>query len=471
MQQLEADYLVIGTGALGMAFVDTVLSENENATFIMVDRHALPGGHWNDAYPFVRLHQPSSFYGVPSTPLGSDLIDQAGSNKGFQELASGPEVLAYFDRVMRDRFLPSGRVRHFAMSDVTSRDGKTVKFRSMLSDSEYEVQANARVIDATYFNTSVPSTHARKFAVADGINIVTPNQLPKAAHGFKKFCIIGAGKTGMDSGVWLLDNGADADSISWVCPRTSWLINRTTTQPTREFFKTTIGGFADQMEASAKAASVDDLFARMEEKKSMIRIHDDGPATMFHYATIAEGEVAQLKRIKNMLRQGRIDRIEDDKIVFQSGDTAPASPDTLYIDCTATAVEYMAEGVSIFTDDLITIQSVRTPNLTFSAALVGYVEANYDDIAKKNSLAMPVTIADTPREWMQSFLGNMMNQFNWRTDETLMGWMMGCRLEPFGKLMMSADMSDPVEAEIVERMKEMGPLAMANLNKLISESA
>jgi hypothetical protein len=268
-----------------------------------------------------------------------------------------------------------------------------------------------------------------------------------------------------------LDNGADADSISWVCPRTSWLINRTTTQPMRQFFKTTIGGFADQMEASAKAASVDDLFARMEEKKSMIRIHDDGPATMFHYATIAEGEVAQLKRIKNMLRQGRIDRIEDDKIVFQSGDTAPASPDTLYIDCTATAVEYMAEGVSIFTDDLITIQSVRTPNLTFSAALVGYVEANYDDIAKKNSLAMPVTIADTPREWMQSFLGNMMNQFNWRTDETLMGWMMGCRLEPFGKLMMSADMSDPVEAEIVERMKEMGPLAMANLNKLISESA
>ncbi|MEG1042912.1 MAG: FAD/NAD(P)-binding protein, partial [Pseudomonas sp.] len=59
---LATDYLVIGAGATAMAFVDTLLDESD-AHVLMVDRHAQPGGHWNDTYAFVRLHQPSAFYG------------------------------------------------------------------------------------------------------------------------------------------------------------------------------------------------------------------------------------------------------------------------------------------------------------------------------------------------------------------------------------------------------------------------
>jgi cation diffusion facilitator CzcD-associated flavoprotein CzcO len=39
------------------------------ADVIMVDRRHAPGGHWLEAYPFVRLHQPSAYYGVNSLPL------------------------------------------------------------------------------------------------------------------------------------------------------------------------------------------------------------------------------------------------------------------------------------------------------------------------------------------------------------------------------------------------------------------
>ena len=35
-------------------------------------RPVWPGGHWNDAYSFVNLHQPSAFYGVNSLPLGAN---------------------------------------------------------------------------------------------------------------------------------------------------------------------------------------------------------------------------------------------------------------------------------------------------------------------------------------------------------------------------------------------------------------
>jgi cation diffusion facilitator CzcD-associated flavoprotein CzcO len=66
MNTRKTDYLVIGAGAMGMAFTDVLMTESE-ATVTIVDRYHQPGGHWNVAYPFVRLHQPSSAYGVCPT--------------------------------------------------------------------------------------------------------------------------------------------------------------------------------------------------------------------------------------------------------------------------------------------------------------------------------------------------------------------------------------------------------------------
>ena len=114
--ELEADYVVIGSGAVGMSFVDVILAESD-ASVIMVDRRAHPGGHWNDAYSFVRLHEPSDFYGVNSTGLGRGMKDVRGPNAGMYELASGDEVRSYFDRVMHDTFLPTGRVQFLPMSE------------------------------------------------------------------------------------------------------------------------------------------------------------------------------------------------------------------------------------------------------------------------------------------------------------------------------------------------------------------
>ncbi|MBX9608337.1 MAG: NAD(P)-binding protein [Gammaproteobacteria bacterium] len=71
MHTIDTDYLVVGAGAAGMAFTDALLSHCD-ADVVMVDRRHAPGGHWHDAYPFVRLHQPSATYGVDSRPLGND---------------------------------------------------------------------------------------------------------------------------------------------------------------------------------------------------------------------------------------------------------------------------------------------------------------------------------------------------------------------------------------------------------------
>jgi hypothetical protein len=118
---IEADYLVVGAGALGMAFADTVLHESD-ATVAMVDRYGAPGGHWTRAYPFVRLHQPSAFYGVNSKALGRNEKDTATWNAGLFELASGAEVVAYFDQLMQQEFLPSGRVQFFPMCEYAEAE-------------------------------------------------------------------------------------------------------------------------------------------------------------------------------------------------------------------------------------------------------------------------------------------------------------------------------------------------------------
>lgn len=116
-QDCSADYVVIGAGASGMAFVDTLVAESR-ATVILIDNRHKPGGHWNDVYSFVTLHQPSSFYGVNSKELSKGQIDQSGLNKGLNELASGAEVQAYFDNVMRDTILPSARVKYFQCANI-----------------------------------------------------------------------------------------------------------------------------------------------------------------------------------------------------------------------------------------------------------------------------------------------------------------------------------------------------------------
>ena len=118
--ELEADYLIIGAGAMGLAFADEMVTRTDR-TMVICDTRAAPGGHWNDAYAFVKLHQPSIFYGVESTPLGRDRVETSGPNKGFLELAEGPEILAYFHALMRDRLLASGQVRFLPLTEAGLR--------------------------------------------------------------------------------------------------------------------------------------------------------------------------------------------------------------------------------------------------------------------------------------------------------------------------------------------------------------
>ena len=105
-----------------MAFTDALISASPDARVVLVDRRHRPGGHWLDAYPFVRLHQPSAVYGVASTRLGQDRIDESGPNAGFYERATADEICDYFLQVLERRFLPTGRVRFLGGHEYRGQD-------------------------------------------------------------------------------------------------------------------------------------------------------------------------------------------------------------------------------------------------------------------------------------------------------------------------------------------------------------
>lgn len=465
---IDTDYLIIGSGAVGLAFADTLIDETD-AHITIVDRHGKPGGHWNDAYSFVSLHQPSAFYGVNSMQLGSGQKDAGGVNAGLYELASGSEVSGYFDSVMRQKLLPSGRVSYYPMAEYTGNG----RFTSLLSGKEHIVNIRKKTVDATFSGTSVPSTHKPRYTISDNVRLVPPNALPQLwmdrEHAPKHFVIVGAGKTAMDVVVWLLGAGANPDSISWVMPRDSWLLNRLRTQPAVEFFNETIGGQASQMEVFANAGSIDEIFARLEIADVMLRIYPNVMPSMFHYATISKGEIAQLQRITNVIRMGHVLEIDGSGMTLTQGKVA-VDPGTLYIDCTASAVEARA-AVPIFDGDLITPQMVRAPQPAFSAALIAYVEAHYPDDAVKNALCatvpFPVNLADFPA----CNIANMKNQMAWSQDKQLSKWIRASRLDGFGKVIAAIDPNDTEKQEILLKLRSNAMGAMMNLHRLAHEAA
>jgi hypothetical protein len=327
-------------------------------------------------------------------------------------------------------------------------------------------------VDATYYGTRVPATHTPKYTVANGVRLVTPNALaqlwqgtaPRPAH----FVIVGAGKTAMDVGVWLLQCGAHPDAIQWVVPRDSWVINRAHVQPGIEFFHATMGGQANEMEAIAHATSVDDLFERLEACDQMLRIDPAHKPSMFHYATLSRGEVELLRQITHVIRQGHLRSIEPGEMVLDHG-RLPVAPDTLFIDCTASAVEKKPIQ-PIFQADKVVLQMVRVAQPAFSAALVAFVEARYEDDAQKNLLCTPVPFPDGLGGYPASTLASMANQFRWSQDKELRNWIRHSRLDGFGKLIAELDPADTEKQAVMARYKACAAACMANLPKLMAQA-
>jgi hypothetical protein len=388
---LEVDYLVLGAGAMSMGFVDVVLAEDPSATFVFVDRHANPGGHWNDAYPFVRLHQPATIYGLHSTRLMQSRDD----------LSSGAALIAYYRDAM-DRFLGSGRVRFLAMSEYLG-DGRIAS--TVDPDQITVVTARRKTIDGTYMQVKVPSICPPKYTLDPEITLIPPNGLTRIQRPWNRYVIVGAGKTGIDSVLFLLDSGVAPERIQWVMPNDAWLLNRDAMQPNR-----ILGTVVSMVQSVADATEIEGAFRQLEAQGIVFRLNADSPPTNWRCATVNPDELVKLRLVQDIVRLGRVRHIAARELRLKDG-TIPVDDGTLFVDCTANGLESV-DPKPIFSADCVTLQSVFMCQQTFSAALIAHLEMKRIPDDRRNEICAAVPHPEKPIDLAAALVVTARNMLN-----------------------------------------------------------
>ncbi len=423
MRSLRTDYLVVGAGAMGMAFTDALI-DHSDVHVTLVDRRPVAGGHWQDAYPFVQLHQASLFYGVASTVLGAGAVQRDGPESGLQERARRSEIQDYYDEILRRRFVGSGRVTFLGESEYRS-DGVSDLVTARESGETIRVEVRRRVVDASYLSPTIPATTPPPFGVADGVRVVPINELAGLAEESRSYVIVGSGKTATDGIVWLLSNGVPPDRLVWVRPREPWMLNRAVVQPDPAV---ALGLAADTMAAAADAVSLDDLFLRLEAAGVMLRIDPDAVPTMAKTPTLGRWELQLLRSIDNVVRLGHVKYVDSGEIVLDRG-RVPLAPGALVVHCAAAGLQY-PPLVPLWGPHKIRLQTIRAGFPCFCAALAGYVEATRDDDTERNRLCPPNSLPDNPADWARMQVRGSLAARSYGAEPDIAAWANGCALNP-----------------------------------------
>ena len=460
---IETDYLVVGAGAAGMALTDSLLSHSD-ASVTLIDRRHAPGGHWLDAYPFVRLHQPSAFYGVDSVPLGKDAIDRTGLNAGFYETANADELRAYFAHVMQEHFLPTGRVRFFPCSDYLGGEGGRHHFVSRLTGARREVRVKRKLVDTTYLEGDIPATSKPPFEVDEGVQCIPAGDVTRLAGRAGSFVVIGGGKTALDTCVWLLKNGVAPSSICWVKSRESWWLNRRFHQPHTglpEFY----AGIGLQFKAMAQAESVEDLFLRLEADDFFIRVDQRIMPTMMRGAILSEVELALLRQIKDVVRLGRVRRIGRRSMVLDQGEVAMPE-DAVYIHCAAVGLARPPLR-PIFEAGRLTVQPTMWGFACQQFAMLGVVEATIDNDEEKNKLCRPIRYWEQNADYLSSYMARVVGERARSGYPALAAWTRESRLNAMGRL--GEYSNHPSVVATGGLLKTVATAAMENMARLLAE--
>lgn len=451
---LDVDYLVVGAGATGMAFTDSLVA-HADVSVALVDRRPDVGGHWLDAYPFVRLHQSSSFYGVASTLLGGRRVQQSGPEAGLHERASKAEICAYYGRVLTDTLIPTGKVQVLTSSEYAA--GRQVVSR--VSGRRLRVPERTRIVDARYLSPDIPSVLPPPFEVSPDAHVIPVNDLPRLGEVPGELVVVGSGKTATDAIVWLLGHGLDPDRIVWVRPRDPWMLDRAVVQPDPAAF---LGLVADIMETSAAASSLDGVLLGLEDAGVMMRLDPSVTPSMARAPTLGRWELDLLRSVERVVRRGHVLRVDPGLLTLAHG-SVPVASDAVVVHCAASGLRN-PPLVHVWGRSAITLQPIRAGFPCFGAAVVGYVEATRSDDAEKNRLCPPTPYGNTLPHWAAMNVRGTRATQSFGAEPDIKAWADGVALNP-ARVPAERSASPDVVA-VLERLRQHTPAGLARLAEL-----
>ena len=211
---------------------------------------------------------------------------------------------------------------------------------------------------------------------------MAPNELVRLGGTPSDYVVIGGGKTGIDAVLFLLKSGCAPEQIRWVIPHDAWLIDRATFDPAR-FVE-----LGSQMQEIAEGDSIEAIMASLESSGKILRLDPQVWPTKYRCATVSREEWEQLRRIEQVVRKGRVQRVTRENITLEQG-TLQLTQDSLLVDCTADGLAKRPMR-PVFDGTEITLQATFVCQQVFSAAWIGYLESRIADDAEKNALSCPV---------------------------------------------------------------------------------
>ncbi|KAI9031049.1 pyridine nucleotide-disulfide oxidoreductase-domain-containing protein [Hyaloraphidium curvatum] len=412
---LSCDYLVIGAGALGIAFCDSLLSSSDTATVILADRNDRPGGHWTVAYPYVALHQAAFSYGVAGTMLGS-----------------GTEVEAHLKRAVHD-MEGSGRLRFLACTEWRPAERA---LRNVATGDTVPVRY-AKLVMANYNTTTTSAMRPAPWKLAPGVVCTASRGLPSlvasADKPFDKFCVLGGGKTGMDTVTWLLGIGVAPDRITWVIPRPWYGINRKAYQVTVNSemnLALTAASGAAMANASSLQEAVDGFGECGYFTKLAAAPKPDLHKGHYHHPIMSLRELELLDSIEDLeIGRGHVVSIDAAGFDFDGGARKEMPPNTCYVDCAAETVKAMP-AVPVWQGDTIVVPFVVAGMPCLNAALIAKVDSGPWTEAEKNAMLRPIEFPDRPVDHFYILHAQTQNLRKILAVPELAEWIINCRLGP-----------------------------------------
>ena len=101
---------------------------------------------------------------------------------------------------------------------------------------------------------------------------------------------------------------------------------------------------------------------RLESNEQMMRLDENILPTKWRGATVSEDEMQKLRKVKNVIRRGRISSIEETNIMFESGEEMNLPEGTLIVDCARNSTKW-PQNKKVFDGDTINLQYLMLPPL------------------------------------------------------------------------------------------------------------
>lgn len=342
MSPTTLDYVVVGAGYAGLNVLAAVKRLKPSAQVLCIDRHEKPGGCWNDFYDYVALHQPHTLFGVNGQPWHF---------KDPNILAPRADILHHFKSFVDTGLSPSfefkGQTDYLGCRRLGDASG-LLEVTIKPLEGENVVLQTKHVIDARAFN--YPGQHMQSSASSSPE--VQLADLPKYHSerpdnvSDRLYVIVGGGKTGVDTALWLADHRKPSDEVLMITGRSKYFFCREhilPKKPNQSLSTPVLGGIFLQMAKEYDGSNETELLEKLREEGVLFSIGGSA-ACSTNFGIVSRLEMQRLEESTKVFPNDYFSSVEQEsdgsyRIHLRSGASLTTQKEVVVVNCRSSSQE------------------------------------------------------------------------------------------------------------------------------------